>query len=101
MKPTLHEALRARRSELGLSQAEVARRSGIQQRQVSLFERGGDVTLSTLQKLVKALDIVLLPLPREEAAKFENLKAENKPAPSARSLLERYRVEDDADESNG
>jgi transcriptional regulator with XRE-family HTH domain len=61
MKTKLHDLIRARRLALRLSQVEVARRSGIQQRQVSTFERGGDVTLSTLAKLTQALDMELVP----------------------------------------
>ena len=104
MKSSLHEVIRARRLALGLSQAEAARRSGIQQRQVSTFERGGDVTLSTLLKLAQALDVELLPVPREDTAKLESLlKAKRGPAPSASppSLLDRYRVKDDEEQSNG
>ena len=104
MKPKIHETIRARRLALGLSQVEAARRSGIQQRQVSLFERGGDVTLSTLLKLAQALDLELLPIPREDTAKVESLlKAKSGPAPSASppSLLDRYQVTDDAEQSNG
>ena len=104
MKPKIHGTIRARRLALGLSQIEVARRSGIQQRQVSLFERGGDVTLSTLLKLAQALDMELLSVPREDTAKLESfLKAKRGPAPSASapSLLDRYQVTDDAEQSNG
>ena len=89
---------------MGLSQIEAARRSGIQQRQVSLFERGGDVTLSTLLKLVQALDMELVPVPRENAAKVESLlTAKREPALSAKSpsLLERYQVKDEEELSNG
>ena len=108
MKSSLHDAIRARRLALGLSQVEAARRSGIQQRQVSLFERGGDVTLSTLLKLAQALDVELLPVPREDAAKVETLLKTKRglspmastPAPS---LLDRYQVREDEDvePSNG
>ena len=104
MKTSLHETIRTRRLALGLSQAEAARRSGIQQRQVSTFERGGDVTLSTLLKLAQALDVELLPVPRENTAKVESLlKAKRGPAASAPppSLLERYQVKDDEEPSNG
>ena len=108
MKPKIHAAIRARRLALGLSQVEAARRSGIQQRQVSLFERGGDVTLSTLLKLAKALDLDLLPVPREDSAKLASfLKAKRAPAPSAAvsppspSLLDRYQVKDDEEPPNG
>jgi len=110
MKPKIHETIRARRLAMGLSQSEAARRSGIQQRQVSLFERGGDVTLSTLLKLAQALDVELLPVPREDIAKIESfLKAKRGLAPSvsapAPSLLDRYQVKDDEqrdeEQSNG
>jgi transcriptional regulator with XRE-family HTH domain len=104
MKPIIHETIRARRLALGLSQAEAARRSGIQQRQVSTFERGGDVTVSTLLKLAQALDVELLPVPREDAIKVESLlKAKRGPAPLAPtpSLLERYQVKDNEEQSNG
>ena len=104
MKLSLHETIRARRLALGLSQIEAARRSGIQQRQVSTFERGGDVTLSTLLKLAQALDVELMPVPREDTAKVESLlKAKRAPAPSVAppSLLDRYQVTDDVESSNG
>jgi transcriptional regulator with XRE-family HTH domain len=108
MKSSLHETLRARRLALGLTQIEAARRSGIQQRQVSTFERGGDVTLSTLLKLAQALDVELLPVPREDMGKVESLlKVRRGAAPSAPppasppSLLDRYQVRDDEDQSNG
>lgn len=104
MKQKINETIRARRLALGLSQIETARRSGIQQRQVSHFERGGDVTLSTLLKLAQALDMELAPVPREDAAKVESLlKAKREPAPSTSSpsLLERYQVKDDEEQSNG
>lgn len=108
MNPNIHETLRTRRLSLGLSQIEVARRSGIQQRQVSVFERGGEVTLSTLLKLAKALDVELLPVPRADMQKVESfLTAKRGAAPSASlrastpSLLDRYQVKEDAEQPNG
>lgn len=106
MQTGLHQAFRVRRLGLGLSQAEAAQRAGIQQKQVSLFERGGDITLSTLVKLVQALDLELLPIPRTAATKVEALlTAERRHAPavpgSPPSLLERYQVKDDQESSNG
>ena len=104
MKQKINETIRARRLALGLSQIEAARRSGIQQRQVSLFERGGEVTLSTLLKLAQALDLELVPVPREDAAKLESfLNARRETIFSAKSpsLLDRYQVKDDEKQSNG
>jgi transcriptional regulator with XRE-family HTH domain len=100
MQLSLHDIFKARRRALGLSQAEVARRGGIQQRQVSLFERGGDVTLSTLTKLAQAIDLDLFAVPRETAASVAAVLSgtgapstgQTAPAPS---LLERYQVKDD------
>ena len=71
---------------------------------MSLFERGGDVTLSTLLKLAQALDVELVPVPWEDNAKFESLlKAKRARTPSAptTSLLDRYQVKDDEEQSNG
>lgn len=104
MKIKLHDLIRARRLALGLTQAEVARRSGIQQRQVSLLERGGDVTLSTLAKLAQALDVELMPIPRQAATRVETLLKTRRPlaaSTSAPSLLDRYQVKDDEEQSNG
>ena len=104
MKLKINETRRARRLALGLSQIDAARRSGIQQRQVSRFERGGDVTLSTLLKLAQALDMELVPVPREDATKVQSLlKAKHKQLPltSSPSLLERYQVKEDEEQSNG
>ena len=108
MKSKLNDSIRARRLALGLSQVEVARRAGIQQRQVSLFEHGGDVTISTLLKLVQALDVELLPIPREDCAKVAAaIQARRAPAFSAvpsspsSSLLDRYQVKEDEEPSNG
>lgn len=92
------DALRARRRSLRLTQAEVARRSGTQQRQVSVVERGGDVTLSTLKKLAQALDLDILVVPREDASKLHAvLNADRMPASplASESLLDRYQVKDD------
>ena len=89
---------------MGLTQADVARRGGLQQRQVSVFEQGGEVTLSTLLKLAVALDLELLPVPRELGAQIETL-LRAKPAATAAttpmSLLDRYRVIDEVGPSNG
>ena len=99
MNQAINDQVRARRLALGLSQIEVARRSGIQQRQVSIFERGGDVTLSTLLKLAQSLDLTLMPMPREDIATVESLLKAKRVASlstASPSLLERYQVKDDA-----
>ena len=51
----LHEEIRRARKELGLSQARVAELCGIQRRQLSTLEAGGNVTLNTLRKVIGLL----------------------------------------------
>jgi ribosome-binding protein aMBF1 (putative translation factor) len=56
----LGQAVYDRRTALGLSQTEVARRAGMTQPQISTIEGGGSVpTLPLLTRLVKALDAAL------------------------------------------
>ncbi|MFE3602994.1 helix-turn-helix domain-containing protein [Streptomyces sp. NPDC059142] len=53
----LGQAVYDRRAALGLSQAELARRAGMTQPQISSIEGGGSVpTLTLLTRLAKALD---------------------------------------------
>lgn len=63
------DVLKQRRLDMGLTQAELAARAGIEQSQVSKIERSLDVRLSTLMKLLTALDLdlVLAPRPRPGA----------------------------------
>jgi len=48
----LHEEIRRARKDLGLSQDRLAELCGIQRRQLSILERGGNVTLNTLRKVI-------------------------------------------------
>lgn len=59
----IEQQFRERRRALGLNQREVARRAGLQQAQVSHFERGGDIRLSSLKQLAAALNLELLAVP--------------------------------------
>lgn len=101
MQRDIRNIIRAHRLSLGISQAEAASRAGIQQRQVSLFERGGDVTLSTLMKLAQALDVELVVVPRKEVARVDALlTGDVRPITPERaspppSLLDRYQVNDE------
>ena len=56
--------LKQRRLDMGLTQADLAARAGIEQSQVSKIERSLDVRLSTLMRLLTALDLDLLLAPR-------------------------------------
>ena len=54
----LGKNLRAAREKLGLSQIEVAQRSGVEQGEVSRIERGiRDPQISTLRKLAAAVEM--------------------------------------------
>lgn len=56
----LGETVAARRSELHLSQVQLAARTGIPQADISRIERGkGNPTLATVTKLLNALDLHL------------------------------------------
>ncbi len=51
----LHEEIRRARKDLGLSQDRLAELCGIQRRQLSILERGGNVTINTLRKVISFL----------------------------------------------
>lgn len=56
----LGEAVRNRRQELGLTQAELAERAGLQQPAVARFESGGTMpTIPMLERLADALQVRL------------------------------------------
>ncbi|PYQ28397.1 MAG: hypothetical protein DMF56_16445 [Acidobacteria bacterium] len=48
----LHDEIRRARKDLGLSQAQLSALCGVQRRQLSTLERGGNVTLNTLRKVI-------------------------------------------------
>jgi HTH-type transcriptional regulator/antitoxin HipB len=59
-------ALRSRRKELGLSQIEVAARSGLQQKTVSSLENAPQrCAIDSLYKLLAALGVELVLQPRD------------------------------------
>src|SRR5665213_917541 len=118
--------LKQRRLNLGLTQAELAARAGIEQSQVSKIERNLDVRLSTLTRLLTALDVDLLlaprtrtgavvgaieathPLPRVEMREargqpihfdspFQYPTGRDYPNPKAGTLLDRFAISDDDD----
>ena len=63
----LHNEIRRARKELGLSQGQLSVLCGIQRRQLSTLERGGNVTLNTLRKVIGFL-------PNLEEFTFEQLR---------------------------
>ncbi|RAY16005.1 XRE family transcriptional regulator [Actinomadura craniellae] len=56
----LGEAVRSRREELGLTQAQLAERAGLKQPAVARFEAGGTMpTIPMLERLAEALEMRL------------------------------------------
>lgn len=53
--PVLHEKVREHRERLRISQAALARAAGVPRSQLAIFESGGNITLSTLQKILGQL----------------------------------------------
>jgi len=51
----LHEAIKKARKELGMSQQKLADLAGIERKQLSILESGGNVTLATVRKVVAHL----------------------------------------------
>jgi transcriptional regulator with XRE-family HTH domain len=69
--------LRTRRLERGWPRAELAERSGVSEATIKLFENGGQITLSRLLLLARALgaladfDALFLPRPAKTLAEIE------------------------------
>jgi len=51
----LHDAVKAARKDLGLTQKKLADLAGIQRRQLATLESGGNITLATLRKVLAQL----------------------------------------------
>lgn len=51
----LHQAVQKARKDIGLSQKKLAELAGIQRRQLATLEKGGNITLSTLRKVLAHL----------------------------------------------
>lgn len=88
LRETVRLAARNRRIALGLTQAELAARSGVPLGTLKRFERLGEVSLSTLLALAEALDALagfhgLFPLP--EARSLDELDRQARPPARARS----------------
>ncbi|HYI09157.1 MAG TPA: helix-turn-helix domain-containing protein [Thermoanaerobaculia bacterium] len=79
----LSEAVRRARAELGLSQKKLSEMAGIQRRQLATLEGGGNVTLSTLTK-------VLSQLPNLESFTIQGVTAKVQRNETADAVLRRY-----------
>jgi len=57
---SIHEQLYSKRLAAGLSQQELARRANLRQATISAIEAGGDVKLSSMERLAAALGLSLM-----------------------------------------
>lgn len=74
----LADVLRTRRLTRELSQAALAAKIGLRQRQISDLERGTvDVRVSTIQNVARALDLELMLIPRHLISAVEALQRSN------------------------
>jgi transcriptional regulator with XRE-family HTH domain len=84
-----------RRIELGVTQADVAKRAGLGKRTVERIEAGGDCQVSTLLRLLRVLDLMdgveglvpevgVRPMDLLELRGKERQRAPRKPAPPAK-----------------
>jgi transcriptional regulator with XRE-family HTH domain len=74
-KVLLTDVLRTTRLTRQLSQAALAAKSGLRQRQISDLERGAvDVRVSTIQNVARALDLELMLIPRHLISTVEALQ---------------------------
>jgi len=63
-----HKLLKKAREELGLTQSQLASVADVPRSQIQLLEKGGNVTLQTLEKIVSAMGISLVLVSRDEVA---------------------------------
>lgn len=93
MHPIIQE-LKARRKELGLTQAEMARRLEVSQPNYHKIESGGNPSLKTLTFLALALNMRLMLVPQEKVAAVEDIIRPQSRAKKLQSLMEQYEVKD-------
>lgn len=80
---TLHEQLKQRRKALGLQQAALQLRVGMNQQQYQRIEAGGNPRLDTLNLLAQGLDAELVLVPTDKLAAVQALLADEATAPPA------------------
>jgi transcriptional regulator with XRE-family HTH domain len=72
---TLHEQLKQRRKALGLQQATLQLRIGMNQQQYQRVEAGGNPRLDTLALIARGLDAELVLVPQEKLAAVQAVLA--------------------------
>ncbi len=98
-KPII-DALKQARTRAGLSQRALSARTGLPQSHISKIESGrGDITLSTLVDLARALDMELMLVPRKMIPAVENItRSEHAKAEASATPPPAYQLDDEDDE---
>lgn len=104
-KPTttspVAQALRTARTERGLTQAELATRLGLRQRQISDLERAtNDPRLTTIQNVARALDLELMLVPRHLIGAVEGMeRSTSATTPASQRAMYALDADEDSDET--
>jgi HTH-type transcriptional regulator / antitoxin HipB len=94
-RTALSTSLRTARVDRGLSQAQLAKKLGLRQRQISDLERAAmDPRLSTIQNVARALDLELTLIPRQLISAVDALRRDDAGSSGTRPM---YDLEDDKD----
>lgn len=88
------ENIKQRRKDLGITQAEMARRLGITQPQYHRIETAGNPGLKTLKAISLALDMEMILVPKEKSREVHQVLRPQKLAHKVLSLLDQFEVEE-------
>ena len=61
----LHETIKMRRKEIGVTQKDLAKKIGVTNQSISNFEQSGTCSLSTFKRMCDELDLVIDVYPKE------------------------------------
>ena len=88
------ESIKQRRKDLGITQAEMAKRLRITQPQYQKVETSGNPSLKTLKAIALALDMELIILAKEKSREVFEVLSPKKLSPKDLSLLDQFGVEE-------
>ena len=91
-------AVRGRRSDLGVSQGDLARQAGVSRKWISEFEAGKSTAEFGL--VLRVLDALALCLELREISSKQDVSERGRGAVDLDLLLERFRAHDSADASD-
>jgi len=95
---TIYQQIKKRRMDLNLLQGDFKKLIGMSQTQYQRIESGGNLKLHTLQRVLKALKLNILLIPKEKMDFLEHLfdSADEDYQPQGPdSLLDKFRIDDE------